>query len=37
MENAAPILKENSDAVTKTNDQDGVAIFLETLLEGNVR
>ncbi|WP_216828715.1 Cof-type HAD-IIB family hydrolase [Alkalihalobacterium elongatum] len=34
MENAAPILKENSDFVTKTNDEDGVAVYLETLIEG---
>lgn len=32
MGNAAPILKENSDYITATNDEDGVALVIEELL-----
>ncbi|TYR79335.1 HAD family phosphatase [Priestia megaterium] len=31
MENAAPVVKEKSDFITTTNDEDGVAAFLEQM------
>lgn len=33
MENAAPILKETADFVTRSNDEDGVAVGIRHLLE----
>jgi 5-amino-6-(5-phospho-D-ribitylamino)uracil phosphatase len=33
MGNAAPKVKENSDFITATNDEDGVALVLENLLK----
>jgi 5-amino-6-(5-phospho-D-ribitylamino)uracil phosphatase len=35
MGNAAPKVKENSDFVTRTNDEDGVALFLERLMNND--
>jgi 5-amino-6-(5-phospho-D-ribitylamino)uracil phosphatase len=35
MGNAAPKVKENSDFVTRTNDEDGVALFLEKLMNND--